>query len=49
VIHGERAGLLPGTYKDPFHPVLIAQAQAENLPIVRSDRIFDEYHVRRIW
>lgn len=49
VSHGQRAGMLPGSHKDPFDRMLIAQAQAEDLPIVSSDRIFDEYHVRRIW
>ena len=47
--HAQRAGLLPGAHKDPFDRMLIAQAQAENLPIVSNERIFDEYHVRRIW
>jgi PIN domain nuclease of toxin-antitoxin system len=47
--HGHRAGMLPGAHKDPFDRLLIAQAQAENLPIVSSDRIFDRYGVRRIW
>jgi PIN domain nuclease of toxin-antitoxin system len=47
--HAQRAGLLPGSHKDPFDRLLIAQAQAENLPIVSSDTIFDDYRVRRIW
>jgi PIN domain nuclease of toxin-antitoxin system len=29
--------------------MLISQAQAENLAIISNDRIFDVYHVRRIW
>jgi PIN domain nuclease of toxin-antitoxin system len=49
VQHGQRAGLLPGTHKDPFDRMLIAQAQAENLPIVSNERIFDEYFIQRIW
>jgi PIN domain nuclease of toxin-antitoxin system len=49
VEHGQRAGLLPGEHKDPFDRMLIAQAQAENLAIVSNDRVFDEFHVRRIW
>ncbi len=44
--HGQR---LPGSYKDLFDRLLIAQAQAENLPIVSSDSIFDDCRVRRIW
>jgi len=47
--HGIRAGLLPGSHKDPFDRMLIAQAQAENLAIVSSDAIFDRYGVRRVW
>lgn len=49
VNHAQRAGWLPGTHKDPFDRMLIAQAQAEDLPIVSNDRIFDEYYLRRIW
>jgi PIN domain nuclease of toxin-antitoxin system len=47
--HALRAGRLPGEHRDPFHRMLIAQAQAEDIPIVSNDRIFDEYHVQRIW
>jgi len=49
VEHGQRAGLLPGSHRDPFDRMLMAQAQAENLPIVSNEELFDEYHVRRIW
>jgi PIN domain nuclease of toxin-antitoxin system len=44
-----RAGLLPGPHKDPFDRMLIAQAQAESLPIVSKDVIFDSYGIRRLW
>jgi PIN domain nuclease of toxin-antitoxin system len=44
-----RAGRLPGQHRDPFDRMLIAQAQAENLSIISNDRIFDTYHVSRIW
>ena len=47
--HAQRAGLLPGDHKDPFDRMLIAQAQAENIPIVSNERTFDIYRVRRIW
>ena len=49
VAHGQRAGLLPGSHRDPFDRMLIAQAQAEDLPMVSNEEIFDEYRVRRIW
>ncbi len=47
--HAIRAGGLPGNHRDPFDRMLISQAQMENLPIISNDRIFDEYHVQRIW
>jgi PIN domain nuclease of toxin-antitoxin system len=47
--HAIRAGLLPGAHKDPFDRMLIAQAQAENMPIVSNEALFDTYGVRRLW
>jgi PIN domain nuclease of toxin-antitoxin system len=47
--HAQRAGLLPGPHRDPFDRMLIAQAQAENLPLVSNERLFDAYGIRRIW
>ncbi len=47
--HAVRAGLLPGPHKDPFDRMLIAQAQAENIPILSNDAAFDTYNVRRLW
>jgi PIN domain nuclease of toxin-antitoxin system len=47
--HGIRAGLLPGAHKDPFDRMLIAQAQAENIPIVSNEVSFESYGVRRVW
>jgi PIN domain nuclease of toxin-antitoxin system len=49
ISHAIRAGLLPGPHKDPFDRMLIAQAQAENVPIVSNDRALDGYGVRRLW
>jgi PIN domain nuclease of toxin-antitoxin system len=49
VEHGTRAGSLPGAHKDPFDRMLAAQAQAEDLPIVSNDGVFDAYGIRRIW
>ena len=49
VEHGMRAGLLPGPHQDPFDRMLIAQAQAEKLPIVSNEKAFDNYGIRRIW
>ncbi len=47
--HAIRAGLLPGPHKDPFDRMLIAQAQAEHVPIVTNERAFEAYGVRRVW
>jgi PIN domain nuclease of toxin-antitoxin system len=47
--HGIRAGLLPGPHNDPFDRMLIAQALAENVPIISNDRALDGYGVRRLW
>jgi len=49
VEHAIRAGLLPGAHKDPFDRMLIAQSQAENMPIVSNEMLFDSYGTRRIW
>lgn len=47
--HAVRAGTLPGEHRDPFDRMLIAQAQMENLRIISNDRIFDAYHLERVW
>jgi PIN domain nuclease of toxin-antitoxin system len=47
--HAIRAGLLAGLHKDPFDRMLIAQAQAEGIPVITNDRVFDDYGVHRIW
>jgi len=47
--HGQRAGLLPGSHKDPFDRMLIAQAQSENMVLVSNEEIFDQYGVVRLW
>jgi PIN domain nuclease of toxin-antitoxin system len=47
--HAIRAGSLAGPPKDPFDRMLVAQSQAENLPLISNDEIFDSYGVRRIW
>jgi PIN domain nuclease of toxin-antitoxin system len=40
---------LPRHHGDPFDRLLVAQAQVENLPLVSSDSIFDQYGLKRIW
>jgi len=40
---------LPDLHRDPFDRILIAQAIAEGMPLVTSDRQIAEYPVRTIW
>ena len=47
--HGIRAGSLPGPHKDPFDRMLIAQALAEDVPIISNDLALDGYGVQRLW
>jgi PIN domain nuclease of toxin-antitoxin system len=47
--HAVRAGGLQGEHRDPFDRMLISQAQVERLSIISNDRVFDVYHVPRIW
>lgn len=47
--HAIRAGLLPGTHRDPFDRMLAAQAQAEDLTLISNETLFDGYGVRRLW
>jgi PIN domain nuclease of toxin-antitoxin system len=47
--HGIRGGILPGSHRDPFDRMLIAQSQAENIPVITNERAFDSYGVRRLW
>ena len=47
--HALRAGSLPGPHRDPFDRMLIAQAQALNIPLISNESLFDHYGIRRIW
>lgn len=40
---------LPMHHRDPFDRMLIAQAIAEQLPIVSVDAVFDAYPITRLW
>jgi PIN domain nuclease of toxin-antitoxin system len=44
-----RAGLLPLHHRDPFDRLLVAQAQALNVPILSADAVLDQYDVKRLW
>ncbi len=47
--HALRAGSLPGLHRDPFDRMLIAQAQAINVPLISNETISDHYGIQRIW
>ena len=47
--HAVKAAALPGSHKDPFDRVLIAQSQLEDAAIVTRDPLFSKYAVQRIW
>jgi PIN domain nuclease of toxin-antitoxin system len=47
--HGIRAGMLRGLHRDPFDRMLMAQAEMQKLFIVRNEKIFDQYGLRRVW
>jgi PIN domain nuclease of toxin-antitoxin system len=46
VIRGAR---LPFHHRDPFDRLLAAQALDLRIPLISHDRVFDLYHVKRIW
>jgi PIN domain nuclease of toxin-antitoxin system len=47
--HVLQINTLPDHHKDPFDRILIAQAQAENIPILTVDRLIAQYPVKTIW
>ncbi len=49
VEHAQRAGNLPGSHRDHFDRMLIAQAQALDIPLVSNEKLFDQYGIRRLW
>jgi PIN domain nuclease of toxin-antitoxin system len=40
---------LPFHHRDPFDRLLVAQALAEQTPVVSGDPVLDMYRVQRIW
>lgn len=49
VDHGQAAGALSGSHRDPFDRMLVAQAMLEDLTLVSNERVFDAYGVKRLW
>lgn len=47
--HCDRLTTLPPHHKDPFDRLLVAQALAEDIPLVSVDPALDPYGVRRLW
>ena len=47
--HAADVQLLPFHHRDPFDRLLIAQANAEKMPIISGDRFFRHYGIRVIW
>jgi PIN domain nuclease of toxin-antitoxin system len=40
---------LPMHHRDPFDRLIIAQALAEDIPVISADSAFDAYGVKRLW
>ena len=40
---------LPHHHRDPFDRLLIAQAKTENLVLISSDKVFEQYDVQLLW
>ena len=47
--HGQVAGALVGTHRDPFDRMLVAQAREEKLALVSNEGVFDAFGVPRVW
>jgi len=49
VAHGFMAAQLPMHHRDPFDRMLVAQARAEGLMLVTSDRALEHYDLPILW
>lgn len=47
--HAAAVESLPFHHRDPFDRLIVAQALAENLPIVSADPAFRHYGVKVVW
>jgi PIN domain nuclease of toxin-antitoxin system len=47
--HLDRVIRLPLHHRDPFDRLLIAQCDAEGIPILSRDTTFDRYDIARVW
>jgi len=48
-VHLGIVSTLPFHHRDPFDRLLVAQAMAEQLPIVSTDVHLDAYSIERLW
>ena len=48
-MHIIKLSTLEYLHRDPFDRIIIAQGLSEDLAIVSSDKVFDEYRINRIW
>lgn len=49
IAHGQLAGRLPGTNKDPFDRMLAAQALIEDVPLVTNDPAVAGFGAKVVW
>ena len=47
--HAAAVERLPFHHRDPFDRLIVAQAQADRLPVVTKDTVFRKYGVEVIW
>lgn len=47
--HAARLLKLPPHHRDPFDRMIIAQASAEGMPLISSDKMVDAYGLTRCW
>ena len=48
-MHIIKLSVLDYFHRDPFDRIIIAQGLSEDLAIVSSDKVFDEYGINRKW
>ena len=48
-IHAVKVYDLPAHHRDPFDRLIIAQAMAEEMVVLTSDRVFKKYPVEIVW
>ena len=47
--HTEKIASMVFHHRDPFDRILIAQSQVEELTLLSSDTMLDNYQIKRIW